>query len=201
MSDPGRNLSNPVKPVARVEREKLLGIRGGVYWMTGLSGSGKSTISRGLEKALLDSGRIAYVLDGDEIRTGLSRDLNFSQEDREENIRRIAEVSRMFAECGVICITSFISPLRRYREMARDIIGPERFFEVYIDTDLDVCESRDPKGLYRKARAGEITEFTGIDSAYEPPLCPDIHIKTKAISPTEAINILLEHARAAGLIK
>ena len=201
MSEINPNIFNPVKPVERVERERMLGCRGGVYWFTGLSGSGKSTIARGFETALLSMGRMAYVLDGDEIRCGLNRDLGFELDDREENTRRIAEVSRLFAECGVICITSFISPLRQYRETARAIIGADRFFEVYIDTSLAVCEARDPKGLYRKARAGEIPHFTGIDSTYEPPTHPDICIKPEAMDQPAAVRALLDHAGAAGLIR
>jgi len=201
MNKPARNnIFNPVKPVSRDERERLLGLRGGVLWFTGLSGSGKSTVARALEQALLKRGRIAYVLDGDEIRNGLNRDLGFTQGEREENIRRIAEVSRLFSECGVICITSFISPLRRHREVARKIVGPDRFTEVFIDTSLEVCESRDPKGLYRKARAGEINQFTGIDSAYEPPLHPDIHISTGSVPPDEAVQLLLRHLETNGLL-
>lgn len=167
------------------ERWLLLGQRGCVLWLTGLSGSGKSTIARGLEYKLIHAGRTAYVLDGDEIRTGLNRDLGFTQESRSENIRRIAEVARLFAECGIICITSFISPLRTYRDQARQIIGPDRFFEIYLDVSLAVCEDRDPKGMYKKARAGLIKNFTGIDSAYEPPENPDIRLDTAGQSPAE----------------
>lgn len=186
--------------MARDERERRLGARGGVLWFTGLSGSGKSTIARALEHALVAAGRMAYVLDGDEIRNGLNRDLGFTQGDREENIRRIAEVARLFSECGVICITSFISPLRRHREQARTIIGPDRFAEIFIDADLAVCEARDPKGLYKKARAGEITQFTGIDSAYEAPEHPALRIDTGTTAPAEATERLLVYLRAQGML-
>jgi len=185
-------LFNQVKPMSQRERWLLLGQRGCVLWLTGLSGSGKSTIARGLEYKLIHSGRTAYVLDGDEIRTGLNKDLGFTQDSRSENIRRIAEVARLFAECGIICITSFISPLRAYREQARQIIGPDRFFEIYLDVPLAVCEERDPKGMYKKARAGLIKNFTGIDSAYEPPGKPDITLDTAARSPAENIDHLHE---------
>jgi len=196
MNQPSRpNIFNQVKPVPRDEREKLLGARGGVLWFTGLSGSGKSTIARALEKSLITAGRMAYVLDGDEVRTGLNRDLGFSQGDREENLRRVAEVSRLFSECGVICIASFISPLRKHRELARGIIGADNFTEVFIDTDISVCEARDPKGLYRKARAGEISEFTGVDAAYEPPEKPDVHVDTRKMNPDESVSLLMDHLR------
>jgi len=189
------NIFNQVKPIPRDEREKLLGVCGGVLWFTGLSGSGKSTIARALERRLITTGRMAYVLDGDEIRTRLNRDLGFNTGDREENLRRVAEVSRLFSECGVICIASFISPLRKQREMARGIIGEDHFAEVFIDTEISVCEARDPKGLYRKARAGEISQFTGIDAAYEPPLKPDVHIETHKFNANDAVTLLMDHLR------
>lgn len=194
------NIFNQVKPVPRSERERLLGARGGVLWFTGLSGSGKSTVARALENALIARGRMAYVLDGDEIRNGLNRDLGFTQGDREENIRRIAEVARLFSECGVICITSFISPLRRHREQAKTIIGADRFAEIFIDADLSVCESRDPKGLYKKARAGEIAQFTGIDSAYEPPEHPAVRIDTGVASPDQASEELINYVTKNGML-
>ncbi len=194
------NIFNQVKPMARGQRERLLGARGGVLWFTGLSGSGKSTIARALENELVSIGRMAYVLDGDEIRNGLNRDLGFTQGDREENIRRIAEVARLFSECGVICITSFISPLRRHRDQAREIIGDDRFAEIFIDADLAICEARDPKGLYKKARAGEITQFTGIDSAYEPPEKPALRIDTGATTPDQASVELIGYLRANGML-
>lgn len=201
MNEPSRpNIFNQVKPIPREEREKLLGARGGVLWFTGLSGSGKSTIARALENALISTGRMAFVLDGDEVRTRLNRDLGFSCGDREENLRRVAEVARLFSECGVICIASFISPLRKNRELARGIIGADRFTEVFIDTDLSVCEARDPKGLYRKARAGEISQFTGVDAAYEPPVKPDVHIDTRKINPDESVNLLIDHLRTRRML-
>jgi adenylylsulfate kinase len=155
--------------VTREAREKILGQRGCVVWLTGLSGSGKSTIARLLEAQLAGEGRLAYVLDGDNLRHGLSSDLGFAAADREENIRRVGEVSALFAEAGVIVITAFISPYRADRERARTIVGEDRFLEVFIDASLAACERRDPKGLYGKARRGEIEEFTGISAPYERP--------------------------------
>lgn len=178
----------------------MLGFRGGVLWFTGLSGSGKSTIARTLEADLLAVRRIVCVLDGDEIRNRLNRDLGFSPADREENIRRIAEVARLVAACGVICITSFISPLKKHRAIARDIVGTDLFTEVFIDADLSTCESRDPKGLYRKARAGEIDAFTGIDSAYEPPESPDLRIDTREMTSGEASASLLNFLRSKKML-
>jgi len=201
MKEPHRpNIFNQVKPLPRDERERLLGARGGVLWFTGLSGSGKSTVARALENVLIARGRVAYVLDGDEIRNGLNRDLGFTQGDREENIRRIAEVARLFSECGIICITSFISPLRRHREQAKSIIGADRFSEIFIDADLSICESRDPKGLYKKARAGEIAQFTGIDSAYEPPEHPALRIDTGVTSPDQATELLINYVTKNGML-
>ena len=185
-------LFNQVAPMNQQRRSQLLGQRGCVLWLTGLSGSGKSTIARGLENRLLYAGRVSFVLDGDEIRTGLNKDLSFSDAHREENIRRIAEVARLFAECGIICITSFISPLRAYRQMAREIIGEDRFFEIYLDVTLEVCEQRDPKGLYKKARAGLIKNFTGIGAAYEPPEKPDLRLDTSKHVPEENVTLLHE---------
>ena len=194
------NIFNQVEPIPAAARETLLGVRGGVLWLTGLSGSGKSTVARALETARLEQGRMVYALDGDEIRNGLNRDLGFSEDDRDENIRRIAEVARLFAQCGVICITSFISPLRRHRAAARAIIGDDRFLEVFIDADLATCEARDPKGLYRKARAGAIKEFTGIDAAYEPPERPDLRVDTSRCPPPEAAAALLALLADRGML-
>lgn len=194
------NVFNPVKPIPVAEREAILGFSGAVIWLTGLSGSGKSTLARGLERKLLDAGRITMTLDGDEVRNGLSRDLGFSQVDREENIRRISEVARLMADAGVICITSFISPLRRYREEAREIVGGRRFHEIYVDADLATCESRDSKGLYKKARAGEIKQFTGIDSTYEAPENPSLHVDTKVLSREECLSLLFDYLRKQGVI-
>jgi bifunctional enzyme CysN/CysC len=162
-----------------------------VVWFTGISGSGKSTIANIVEKRLLGRGRHTYVLDGDNIRHGLNRDLTFSDKDRVENIRRIAEVAKLMADAGLIVLVSFISPFRSDRQMARDLMDSGEFVEVFIDTPLEEAERRDPKGLYRKARSGEIPNFTGIDSPYEVPVSPDVHIPTKNISPEQSAEMLL----------
>ena len=172
--------------VSAEQREQLLKQRGATIWLTGLSGSGKSTIAKELEKQLIDAGHLCYILDGDNVRHGLNRDLGFSMEDRKENIRRIAEVASLMNEAGVIVITSFISPYLSDRADARSVIGEDRMIEVFVDTPLDVCEERDPKGLYAKARSGEIQQFTGISDPYEPPVEPEITIATETISPEKA---------------
>lgn len=176
-------------------RAALLGHGARALWFSGLSGSGKSTIARALEVELVKQGILAYILDGDNIRMGLNKDLGFSEDDREENLRRIAEVTRLLVEAGVVCIVAFISPLRRSRERARQIIGPERFSEVYVSTSLDTCESRDVKGLYARARAGEIKDFTGIDSPFEPPADPELNLDTGALSIQESVAHILNHLR------
>lgn len=149
-----------------------------VLWFTGLSGSGKSTVANAVESKLLSLGNHSYLLDGDNVRHGLNKDLGFSDTDRVENIRRISEVAKLFVDSGTIVLTAFISPFIADREQARSLFSEGEFLEVFIDTPLDVCESRDPKGLYKKARAGEIKHFTGIDSAYEAPVSPEIHVET-----------------------
>lgn len=162
----------------RGAQERLLNQKGKVFWFTGLSGSGKSTIAAAFEKSLYDQGYFVKLLDGDNIRSGLNNNLGFSIEDRRENIRRIAEVAKLFVESGAIVLCSFISPTVEIRQMAKDIIGPSDFLEIYVDTPLEVCEKRDVKGLYRKARAGEIKGFTGIDSPYEAPINPALRLST-----------------------
>lgn len=166
--------------VSASDRARLLCQQPATVWLTGLSGAGKSTIAFELERCLLDRGYVAFVMDGDNVRHGLSRDLGFSPGDRHENIRRIAEVAKLFNDAGLIVITSFISPYQHDREVAREIIGPSCFLETYLCTKLQVCEARDPKGLYRKVRQGEIVEFTGITAPYEAPESPDIRIDTGA---------------------
>ncbi len=158
--------------VTRADRERLNGHPSGVIWLTGLSGAGKSTLADGLERKLHRLGKRTYVLDGDNVRHGLSKDLDFTDAGRDENIRRVAEVAKLMMDGGLIVITAFISPFRKEREMARTLIGPENFFEVYLSTPLAVCEHRDPKGLYKLARAGRIQRMTGITSAYEIPEHP-----------------------------
>ncbi len=169
--------------VGRADRERLNGHPGKVFWFTGLSGAGKSTLANALEVALHARGFRTYILDGDNVRLGLNKDLGFSDADRSENIRRVAEVSRLMLDAGLVVITAFISPFRRERDMARNLVGPDDFVEVHVDTPLAICEQRDPKGLYRMARAGKLANMTGVDSAYEPPLSPEFvaHAGTQAV--------------------
>lgn len=174
--------------LSREDKEKFLNQRSKVIWFTGLSGSGKSTIGMGLEKMLYDNGYLAQVLDGDIIRSGINNNLGFSEEDRLENIRRIAEVSKLFIFSGVITINCFISPTVQIRNMAKDIIGRKDFIEIYVNTPLEVCEQRDVKGLYKKARNGEIKDFTGITSPFEDPLTPDYIVTTHDKSEEESID-------------
>lgn len=186
--------------VGRAEREGLLKQKGALVWTTGLSGSGKSTIAYTLEHALVQRGHMAYVLDGDNIRHGLNKNLGFSAEDRAENIRRISEVGKLFADSGIITITAFISPYRADRDAAREVIGAGDFFEVFCDTPLEVCEERDPKGLYKKARAGEIKGFTGIDDPYEAPDKPELVIDNSKMTPQDAAVLMCEMLEKAGKI-
>ncbi len=186
--------------VSREEREELLDQRGALIWFTGLSGSGKSTIAYTLEHALVQRGHLAYVLDGDNIRHGLNKNLGFSAEDREENIRRIGEVGKLFVDAGIVTATAFISPYLADRQIARETVGEGSFFEVFCDTPLDVCEERDPKGLYKKARAGELKGFTGIDDPYEAPVNPELVIDTSKVSPQDAAVRICELLESAGRI-
>jgi bifunctional enzyme CysN/CysC len=162
-------------------------------WLTGLSAAGKSTIANLLEKQLFASGRHTYILDGDNIRQGLNRDLGFSEADRVENIRRAMEVARLFVDAGLVVIVAFISPYRAERDLARSRFEPDEFVEIYIDAPLEECERRDPKGLYARARRGEVVNFTGIDSDYEPPEAPEIRLDTVAKSPDECVDLILLH--------
>ncbi len=176
----------------RSDKEKLLDQHSKVIWMTGLSGAGKTTIARNIEMELNERGFLTQVLDGDNIRTGINNNLGFSAEDRFENIRRISEVSKLFLNCGIICINSFISPTKEIRDMAMDIIGKENFIEVYVNAPLEVCEQRDVKGLYQKAREGKIKNFTGIDAPFEAPENPDIEIKTDELSIEDSVQKCLK---------
>ncbi len=178
--------------LTRDDREKLLSQRAVMIWLTGLSGSGKSTLAVGLERELHSRGILCKMLDGDNIRSGINANLGFSEEDRRENIRRIAQVGKLFIDCGVVTISAFISPTEEVREIAREIIGADDFMEIYVSTPIEECERRDVKGLYKKARAGVIKEFTGVSQMFEPPTNPTIAIDTTNISIKEATDILLE---------
>jgi bifunctional enzyme CysN/CysC len=180
------------------QRELRNGHRGCVLWLTGLSGSGKSTIATELERELFNLGRNVYVLDGDNMRHGLCSDLGFSHQDRTENIRRVGEMAKLFAEAGVICITAFISPYRADRDLVRRIMPEGRFIEVFVNAPLDVCEQRDPKGLYAKARAGEIKEFTGISAPYEAPQRPEIELHTDHFTVPESVGQIMEYLKVQG---
>jgi adenylylsulfate kinase len=189
--------------VQRVDREKLLGHKGATVWFTGLPSSGKSTLAFTVEHALMERGHLAYVLDGDNIRHGLNKNLGFSAEDREENIRRIAEVAKLFADAGAVAMTSFISPYRHDRDNARELHNQTGlpFIEVYMNTPIEVCEQRDPKGLYKKARAGAIKHFTGVDDPYEAPLHPELVVDTSKLSPAEAAMMVLGLLEERGVVK
>ena len=172
-----------------------------VIWFTGLSGSGKSTIANLLEAKLHDAHRHTYVLDGDNVRHGLNRDIGFTEADRVENIRRVGEVSKLMVDAGLITIASFISPFASERRMVRDLLEPGEFIEVFVDTPLEVCEQRDPKGLYKKARAGEIANFTGVEQDYEAPEHPEVIVHTVDVSPEQAAEQLMEYLQANGFLE
>lgn len=176
--------------ISKEERNKRNRHQSFVVWFTGLSGSGKSTIANGLEKRLFKEGIFTYSLDGDNIRSGLNKGLSFSREDRFENNRRIAEVAKLFVDAGLVTITAFISPLKIDRSKAREIVGEESFIEVFVNTPLEVCEKRDTKGFYKKAREGEIENFTGVSAPYEAPQDPDFEIKTEEESAEESVERL-----------
>ncbi|MDE0018367.1 adenylyl-sulfate kinase [Candidatus Poribacteria bacterium] len=186
--------------VTAEDREKLLNQKGCVIWFTGLSGSGKSTLANAVEQVLHQQRHHTYVLDGDNVRHGLNKNLGFSPEDREENIRRVGEVAKLFSDAGTIVMTAFISPYCADRDQARALIAEDRFVEVFVDCPLNVCEERDTKGLYKKARAGEIKEFTGISAPYEPPLNPEVTVNTAALSIEECAQAVVETLVKAGLV-
>jgi bifunctional enzyme CysN/CysC len=186
--------------VNRESRAALKGQKPAVLWFTGLSGSGKSTIANLVEKRLHGQGRHTVVLDGDNVRHGLNRDLGFTDADRVENIRRVAEVAALMADAGLIVLVSFISPFRAERELARSRVPEGEFIEIFVDTPLDVAENRDPKGLYKKARAGELKNFTGIDSPYEAPTAPEIRVDTTELSPEDAAETIVADLSARGLL-
>lgn len=187
--------------VTREERQKLLGQKGVTVWMTGLSASGKSTIAVILEQMLLHKHKHAYRLDGDNIRMGLNKNLGFSAEDRAENIRRIGEVAKLFTDAGVIAITSFISPYKKDRDLVRALNKPGEFVEVYVNVSLETAEKRDPKGLYKKARAGQIKGFTGIDDPYEAPEKAEIVIETESMKPEQAAEKILAYLEERGYLR
>jgi adenylylsulfate kinase len=182
------------------ERAKIKNQKPCTLWFTGLSGSGKSTIANAVEAKLLHIQKHTYLLDGDNIRMGLNKGLSFSDEDRAENIRRIGEVCKLFVDAGLIVLTAFISPFKTDREAVRKLLKANEFIEIFVDTPLEVCESRDPKGLYKKARKGEIANFTGISSPYEPPKAPEIHIKNDGISIDEAASIVIDYLNKKGYL-
>jgi adenylylsulfate kinase len=189
--------SNAVK---RAERELLLKQKGVVLWFTGLSGSGKSTIANEVAYKLHLMRKLSYILDGDNIRHGLNKNLGFSPEDRKENIRRISEIANLFSDAGLITMTAFISPYRTDRDFCRELVGEGRFIEIYVKASLNTCENRDPKGLYKKARDGEIKDFTGINAPYEAPNNPEIVIDTDEHDVEESANLVLKKLKELGFI-
>jgi adenylylsulfate kinase len=200
MQPKSKNLTWHQGQVSRADRERLLGQRGVTIWLTGLSGSGKSTIAVAAEKRLSEMGRLTYILDGDNIRQGLNRNLGFSPEERSENIRRIGEVAKLFTDAGVLVFTSFISPYRADRDAVRALMAEGDFVEVHVAASLDTCESRDVKGLYQKARAGQIPEFTGISAPYEAPEKPELVIDTNGQTVDQSVGTLIDYLRKGGYL-
>ncbi len=186
--------------VTQSDREALLGQKGALIWFTGLSASGKSTLANATALALHRQNKLTFVLDGDNIRQGLNKNLGFSPEDREENIRRIAELGRLFTHAGVITLTAFISPYQKDRDLARHLIAPDRFIEVHVDAAIQTCEQRDQKGLYKKARAGEIAEFTGITAPYEVPSNPEIHLDADTLTIEQGRDRILAFLKEKGIV-
>lgn len=201
MSTKSTNITFHGANVTQAEREAVLGQKGAVIWLTGLSASGKSTIARRAEQLLLERGVTVYVLDGDNVRFGLNKDLGFSPADRTENIRRIGEVAKLFAEACTITLTAFISPYRADRDGARAIMPAGTFIECLVNASVEVCEARDPKGLYKKARAGQIPEFTGISAPYEAPVSPELVLETASLSVDQAAQAIVDYLIAKGFIK
>jgi len=190
-----KNITWHESGISKEDREKQNEHKGVVIWLTGLSGSGKSTVAVELQAQLFEAGCQVFILDGDNIRHGLNKDLGFSPEDREENIRRIGEVAKLFADAGIIAITSFISPYRKDRDINRELVPKGDFIEVYVQAPLNICEERDPKGLYKKARAGIIPEFTGISAPYEEPLKPEIVIDTDKLCVKDSANKIVDYLK------
>lgn len=187
--------------INRQDRERLLQQKGVVLWFTGLSGSGKSTLALAIEEKLFERGHLCFVLDGDNIRHGLNKNLGFSPDDREENIRRIGEVGKLFADSGVIAMTAFISPYRRDRDKARGLLEDGKFIEIFVEVPLEVAEQRDPKGLYKKARAGEIKEFTGISAPYEEPLNPEIVVNTGELDLKQSVDKVVRYLEDRDVVR
>jgi adenylylsulfate kinase len=187
--------------VNRLDRERLNGHRSCILWFTGLSGSGKSTMSHAVEHELYKQGVRTFVLDGDNVRRGLCKDLGFSDSDRTENIRRIGEVSRLMMQAGVITLSAFISPFVKDRQLVRELVGPDEFIEIYCDAPLDICETRDVKGLYKRARLGLIPEFTGISSPYEKPVDPEITLHTGTLTVDDCAQSVIEYLNHHGYLK
>ncbi|MBT5032155.1 MAG: adenylyl-sulfate kinase [Proteobacteria bacterium] len=202
MNNKATNVTWQKGDVNRGQREKFLGQKGCTVWFTGLSGSGKSTVAIALEHALTNRGKLSYRLDGDNIRLGINKNLGFDHDDRTENIRRVGEVSKLFADAGIMVLSSFISPYESDRNMVRDAhqTGGLPFLEVYVDCSLECAESRDPKGLYKKAREGKILDFTGIDSPYESPKQPDIHLHTEHQSVEQEVDVLIAKLEQLNLL-
>lgn len=188
-----------VGEVRREDRERAHGHRGCTLWLTGLSGSGKSTVSHRVDRLLVERGCFAYVLDGDNVRHGLNRDLGFGAEERHENIRRVGEVARLFTDAGAIVLTAFISPYRQDRARVRELMAEGDFVEVFVDAPLEVCERRDPKGLYAKARAGQIAEFTGVSAPYEAPEAPEITVRTAESDVDACARQIVSWLESAGV--
>ncbi|QDP39532.1 adenylyl-sulfate kinase [Radiobacillus deserti] len=186
--------------VTKEDRHELNGHKSSVLWFTGFSGSGKSTLANELDAQLYKLGIRSYVLDGDNVRHGLNKELGFSPEDRVENIRRVGEVAKLFVDSGLIVMTAFISPYQKDRDQVRQLFRDDEFIEVFIDCPFDVCEDRDPKGLYKKARSGQIHDFTGIDSPYEPPVNPELTINTAENSVEEAVQLIIAFLEYKGII-
>ena len=198
---PKKNITPHESLISKADRRRILGHSGCTVWLTGLSGSGKSTVAHEVERRLLDQGVHSFVLDGDNIRHGLNGDLGFSEEDRGENIRRIGEVSRLVTEAGLVVIAAFISPFKRDRDRARSLFETGEFFEIFVRCPLELCESRDPKGLYAQARRGELQEFTGIDSPFEDPEDPELILDTGRMSVEDCADRIIELMRKSGIIE
>jgi len=186
--------------ITKKDRQRLNGHKSAILWFTGLSGSGKSTLAHKVEEKLFEESIRTYVLDGDNIRMGLNKNLGFSKEDREENIRRIAEVAKLFVDAGLIVLTAFISPYRKDREMARNLVEKDEFIEIYVKCPIEICERRDVKGLYEKARKGVIKQFTGIDDPYEEPLYPEIIVETDKQTLEESVGVIYDYLKEKGYL-